>query len=64
MRRKREEEEDDKTKKLRWMHMQQQKQTLSWAEGDEEVGGVGLKIIVLQNMFSPKEAKSAFSVSV
>ncbi|KAK8812595.1 hypothetical protein WA538_003809 [Blastocystis sp. DL] len=54
---KREEEEDDKTKKLRWMHMQQQKQTLSWAEGDEEVGGVGLKIIVLQNMFSPEEAK-------
>lgn len=56
--REREEAEDEKTKKLRWMHLQQQKQSLSWAEGDEEVGGVGLKIIVLENMFSLEEAQS------
>lgn len=61
--REREEEEDEKTKKLRWMHLQQQKQSLSWAEGDEEVGGVGLKIIVLENMFSLDEAKSWCSES-
>ena len=51
-------DEDDKTKKLRWMHMQQQMHNLSWAEEDEDEGGIGLKIIVLQNMFSLQEAKS------
>ena len=56
--REREEAEDEKTKKLRWMHLQQQKQSLSWAEGDEEGGGIGLKIIVLENMFSLEEAQS------
>ncbi|KAK8822238.1 hypothetical protein WA577_005402 [Blastocystis sp. JDR] len=50
-------DEDDKTKKLRWMHMQQQMHNLSWAEEDEDEGGIGLKIIVLQNMFSLQEAK-------
>lgn len=52
-------DEDDKTKKLRWMHMQQQMHNLSWAEEDEDEGGIGLKIIVLQNMFSLQEAKSS-----
>ncbi|KAK8789658.1 hypothetical protein WA171_001749, partial [Blastocystis sp. BT1] len=61
----REEAEDEKTKKLRWMHLQQQKQSLSWAEGDEEVGGVGLKIIVLENMFSLEEAqKPGFKIEM
>lgn len=52
-------DEDDKTKKLRWMHMQQQMHNLSWAEEDEDEGGIGLKIIVLQNMFSLQEVKSS-----
>ena len=52
-------DEDDKTKKLRWMHMQQQMHNLSWAEEDEDEGGIGLKIIVLQNMFSLQEAESS-----
>ena len=43
------------------MHMQQQKHNLSWAEEDEDEGGIGLKIIVLQNMFSPQEAASGFN---
>lgn len=51
-------EEDEKTKKLRWMHLQQQKQSLSWADDDEDTGGVGLRIIVIKNMFTLEETTS------
>lgn len=51
-------EEDEKTKKLRWMHLQQQKQSLSWADDDEDAGGVGLRIIVIKNMFTLEETTS------
>ena len=53
-----EEEEDDKTKKLRWMHLQQQMHSLSWADDDEETGGIGLRIIVIKNMFTLEETTS------
>ena len=53
-----EEEEDDKTKKLRWMHLQQQMHSLSWADEDEETGGIGLRIIVIKNMFTLEETTS------
>ena len=53
-----ENEDDEKAKKLRWMHLQQQKQSLSWADEDEDVGGVGLRIIVIKNMFSLEETTS------
>lgn len=52
------EEEDDKTKKLRWMHLQQQMHSLSWADEDEESGGIGLRIIVIKNMFTLEETSS------
>ena len=52
------EEDDDKTKKLRWMHYQQQMQRLSWNEEGDDNGGVGLKIIVLENMFTLEETQS------
>ena len=52
------EEEDEKTKKLRWMHYQQQMHNLSWADEGEDSGGVGLKIIVLENMFAMEESLS------
>ena len=51
-------EDDEKTKKLRWMHYQQQIHRLSWNEEGEDDGGVGLKIIVLENMFTLEEAQS------
>ena len=51
-------EEDDKTKKLRWMHLQQQMHSLSWADEDEETGGIGLRIIVIKNMFTLEETTS------
>ena len=51
-------EEDDKTKKLRWMHLQQQMHSLSWADDDEETGGIGLRIIVIKNMFTLEETTS------
>ena len=53
-----EEEEDDKTKKLRCMHLQQQMHSLSWADDDEETGGIGLRIIVIKNMFTLEETTS------
>lgn len=49
------EEEDEKTKRLRWMFMQQQKQQLSWDDEKVDTSRVGLRIIVLQNMFSLAE---------
>lgn len=48
-------EEDEKTKRLRWMFMQQQKQQLSWDDEKVDTSRVGLRIIVLQNMFSLAE---------
>lgn len=53
-----ENEDEEKAKKLRWMHLQQQKQSLSWADEDEDAGGVGLRIIVIKNMFSLEETTS------
>ena len=50
------EEEDEKTKRLRWMFMQQQKQQLSWDDEKVDASRVGLRIIVLQNMFTLSEA--------
>lgn len=49
------EEEDEKTKRLRWMFMQQQKQQLSWDDEKVDASRVGLRIIVLQNMFTLSE---------
>ena len=57
-------EDDDKTKKLRWMHYQQQMHRLSWNEEGEDDGGVGLKIIVLENMFSLEEIQSMNSLGL
>ena len=49
--------EDEKTKRMLWMHKKQQKQLLSWEnEDDDTVGRFGLRIIVLQNMFSLEES--------
>lgn len=54
------EEEDEKTKRLRWMFMQQQKQQLSWDDEKVDTSRVGLRIIVLQNMFSLAETTRLF----
>lgn len=51
--------EDEKTKRMLWMHKKQQKQLLSWEnEDDDTAGRFGLRIIVLQNMFSLEESSS------
>ena len=57
-------EDDEKTKKLRWMHYQQQMHRLSWNEEGDDDGGVGLKIIVLENMFSLEETQRMNSVGL
>lgn len=40
------------------MHLQQQMHSLSWADEDEETGGIGLRIIVIKNMFTLEETTS------
>ena len=51
-------EDDEKMKRLKWMHLQQQKHSLSWKEEDEDYMAQGLRIIVIQNMFSIEETAS------
>ena len=51
-------EDDEKMKRLKWMHLQQQKHSLSWKEEDEDYMAQGLRIIVIQNMFSIEETTS------